>query len=136
MSSLTKKFLKLKYKIIMGNNFAPGSSGYTGNFYKAFWSVLKNRIMQAIQKSKQENCMSTSQKLGIEQTIPKADKNLKFLTNWRPLTLLNTFYKIISGVLANRLKTVLDHLIGPEQKGYVPQRFIGEVTRTTFDILQ
>ena len=60
--------------------------------------------------------------------IPKADKDLKFLTNRRPLTLLNTFYKIISGVLANRLKTVLGHLIGPEQKGYVPNRFIGEVT--------
>ena len=104
----------------MRNNVAPGSSGYTGNFYKAFWTVLKNRIMQAIQKSKQDNCMSTSQKLGIVQIIPKADKNLKFLTNWRPVSLLNTFYKIISGVLANRLKTVLDHLIGPKQKGYVP----------------
>ena len=125
-----------KYLKGMRNNVAPGSSGYTGNFYKAFWTVLKNRIMQAIHKSKQANSMSPSQKLGIVQIIPKADKDLKLLTNWRPLTLLNTFYKIISGVLANRLKTVLDHLIGPEQKGYVPQRFIGEVTRTTFDIFQ
>ena len=39
-------------------------------------------------------------------------------------------------VLANRLKTLLDHLIGPEQKGNVPNRFIGEVTRTTHDIFQ
>ena len=31
---------------------------------------------------------------------------------------------------------MLDHLIGPEQKGYVPKWFIGEVTRTTYDIVQ
>ena len=70
------------------------------------------------------------------QIIPKTEKDLKLLTNWRPLNLLNTFYKIISGVLANRLKTLLDYLIGPEQKGLVPNRFIGEVTRTMYDIFQ
>ena len=43
---------------------------------------------------------------------------------------------MISGVLANRLRLVLDDLIKAEQKGYVPQNFIGEVTRTAFDILQ
>ena len=57
--------------------------------------------------------MSSTQKLGILQIIPKADKDLKLLTNWRPLTLLNTFYKNILGVLGNRLKIVLDYLIGP-----------------------
>ena len=92
--------------------------------------------MRAIHRSKEMNSLSVTQKIGIVQIIPKADKDLRLLTNWRPLTLLNTFYKIISGVLANRLKTVLDHLIGPEQKGYVPGRFIGEVTRTTYDIFQ
>ena len=84
--------------------------------------------MQAIHRSNEMNSLSATQKIGIVQIIPKADKDLRLLTNWRPLTLLNTFYKIISGVLANRLKTVLDYLIGPEQKGYVPNRSIGEVT--------
>ena len=84
-----------KYMTGMRNNVAPGSSGNTGIFYKAFWTVIKNRIMQAIHKSKQANSMSPSQILGIIKIIPKADKNLKLLTNWRPLTLLNTFYKII-----------------------------------------
>ena len=58
--------------------------------------------------------MSATQKIGIVKNIPEADKDLKLLTNWRLRILLNTFYKILSGDLANRLKTVLDHLIGPE----------------------
>ena len=100
-----------KYLRGMCNNVAPSSSGYTGNFYKFFWKSIKNIVMQAIHRSKEINSMSVTQKIGIVHIIPKADKDLKLLTNWRPLTLLNTFYKIISGVLANRLKTVLDFLI-------------------------
>ena len=116
------------------NNIAPGSSGYTGNFYKFFWKSIKNRIMQAIHRTKEVNIMSTTQKIGIVHTITKADKDLKLLKNWRPLTFLNTFYKIVLGFLGNRLKTMLNHIIGPEQRGYVPNRFIGEVTRTIYDI--
>ena len=125
-----------KYLRGMRNNVAPRSSGYTGNFYKFFWKSIKNRVMQAIYRTKEVNSMSATQKVGFVQIIPTADKDLKLLTNWWPLTLPNTFYKILSGVLANRLKTVLDHLIGPEQKGYVPNRLIDEVTRTTYDIFQ
>ena len=103
---------------------------------KPFGPILKQRIMHAIHRTKEVYCLSSTQKIGIVQIIPKADKNLKLLTNWRPLTLLFTFYELISGVLAKRLKTVLDHLIGPEQKGYVPLRFMGEVTKTTYDLFQ
>ena len=81
--------------------------------------------MHAIYKTKEVDCLSSTQKIGIVQIIPKADKNLKLLTNWCPLTLLNTFYKMIFGVLANRLKSVLDNLF-----------LFGEVTRTTYDIFQ
>ena len=46
----------------------------------------------------------------------------------RPLTLLNTFYKVISSVLAARLKVVLSRVAN------VPGRYIGEVTRSTYDL--
>ena len=74
--------------------------------------------------------------LGIITIIPKGDKDPRMLSNWRPLTLLNTFYKLISSVVAERLKPVLERIIGSEQKAYIPGRFIGEVTRTTYDIFQ
>ena len=125
-----------KYLKGMCNNFSPVSSGYTGNFYKSFRPVLKQTIMHAIHKTKEVSSLTSSLKLCIVQIIPKADKNQKLLMNWRPITLPNTFYNIISGVLASRLKSVLDYLIGLEHNGYVPQRFIGEFTRTTYDIFQ
>ena len=73
-------------------------------------------------------------RLGIIALIPKDDKDKKFISNWRPLTLLETLYKILSSTLAARLKPVLDNLLGHEQKAYVPGRFIAECTRNTYDI--
>ena len=44
------------------------------------------------------------------------------LGNWRPITLLNTDYKILATVLANRLQKVLTHLISEDQVGYLKGR--------------
>ena len=57
------------------------------------------------------------------------------MNNWRPLTLLNTLYKLISGCIAERIKPALPDLIHPDQKGFVAGRYIGEAIRTTYDTL-
>ena len=56
----------------------------------------------------------------------KADR--KDPRNYRPLTMLNTDYKIYTKVLAERLKTaiVVHEFVSPEQKGFVPDVFIAE----------
>ena len=44
-------------------------------------------------------------------------------------------YKIISGTIAARVKKVLPHIIGEDQKGFVDGRYMGEVTRTLYDTI-
>ena len=51
------------------------------------------------------------------------------------LTLLNSTYKIFSGILADRLKTTFDSIIHNDQKGFVQNRFIGENIRLIHDIM-
>ena len=51
--------------------------------------------------------MSISQKRGIISLIPKKDKDKKYLKNWRPISLLNNDYKIVTKALALRLEKVL-----------------------------
>lgn len=80
--------------------------------------------------------MSDSQRTGIITCLPKGDKPRQFLKNWRPITLLNTVYKIAAGSIASRLKSVLNKLINNDQTGFIPGRYIGENTRLIYDILQ
>ena len=58
------------------------------------------------------------------------------MSNWRPISLLNTTYKILSGALSERLKKVLPQIIHEDQKGFVAGRYIGECIRNTYDIIE
>ena len=90
--------------------------------------------MGAINEIYDNGELSITLRLGIIALIPKGEKDQRFISNWRPLTLLETLYKLISAMLANRLKPTLDKIIGKSQKAYIPGRFIAECTRNTYDI--
>ena len=118
------------------NNVSPGSSGFSFDFYKFFWRNLKHFIIRAVDYAFEKNRLSISQSLGIINIIPKGEKDKRYLNNWRPLCLLNSLYKIISGAIAERIKPALNSIIHNDQKGFVSGRYIGEVIRSTFDTIQ
>ena len=73
--------------------------------------------------------LSVTQKRGIIKLIPRKDTELYFIQNWRPLSLLNTDYKIAAKSIANRIKRVLPKLIDADQTGFMKGRFVGENIR-------
>ena len=58
------------------------------------------------------------------------------LSNWRPITLLNTDYKIASKVIAKRIERILPSIIHPDQTGFMKGRYIGQNIRLINDIIQ
>ena len=114
---------------------SPGSNGFTGAFYKVFWRNLKGFVVDSLNHAYETGNLSISQKLGIIILLPKPAKDKRYLSNWRPITLLNQTYKILSGALAERLKPVLHSIIHKDQKGFVSGRYMGECIRNTYDIL-
>ena len=125
-----------KYLKKTRNNVSPGSSGFSNEFFKFFWRDLKLFVTKSINHSYEIGMLSVTQRLGIITLIPKGSKDKTFLKNWRPLTLLNSLYKLVSGCIAERMKPHLDTIIDGDQKGFVAGRYIGEAIRTTFDIIQ
>ena len=115
---------------------SPGSTGFTGGFYKFFWRNLKYFVVNSLNYAYETGNLSITQKLGVIILLPKPEKDKRFLANWRPISLLNQVYKILSGALTERLKPALESIIHPDQKGFVSDRFIGEVVRNTYDVLE
>ena len=114
---------------------SPGSDGFTSEFYQFFWTDIKHPLTESIHYSFQKGELSIEQKRGILTLIPKKNKDRLYLQNWRPITLLNTDYKIIAKILANRLQKVLPYVINEDQTGYIKGRFIGQNIRIIDDVL-
>ena len=117
------------------NNKSPGTSGYTVEFFKFFWSDIGSFLVRSINYSYQINQLSSTQKQGLITCIPKGNKPKQYLKNWRPISLLNVEYKIASACIAERIKTVLPKLINDDQTGFVQGRYIGENIRLIYDIM-
>ncbi len=79
--------------------------------------------------------LSSTQKQGIITCIPKEGKSKFNIANWRPITLLNTVYKIGSGCIARRIKNTLNKIISSDQSGFISGRYIGENTRLIYDLM-
>lgn len=118
------------------NDKSPGSDGFTTNFYKFFWTDIKDILYESYLYSFENKRLSQSQRIGIINLIPKKDKDIRFLKNWRPVSLLNTDYKILTKALAIRLQKVISNLVHTDQVGYIKGRNIGENIRTIADIIE
>lgn len=119
----------------MASDRLPGPDGITSNFYKHFWEDLKHLLFQAINECINQKELMQTMKQGIIKLIPKPGKDKRILSNLRPITLLNTDYKILTTVLAARLKTGISKLISPTQSGFLKGRSIHNNIRLVLDLI-
>ena len=120
----------------MKNNRSQGSDGFGADFFKAFWGKIGQFVVRALNYGFIKGELSVTQKQGIITLIPKDNKPRRFLKKYRPISLLNYVFKIASGAIANRFKSVLNKLINDSQTGFISGRFMGENIRTIYDIMQ
>ena len=119
----------------MKNNKSPGPDGFTVEFYKFFFTDIGVFLVRSVNNGFQEELLSVTQRQGLITCIPKEDKPKQYINNWRPISLLNTAYKIASACITNRLKTVLPNIIHESQTGFLKGRYIGENLRLLYDTL-
>ena len=119
----------------MESNKTPGTDGIPAEFYKIFWNDIKSFLLPSINASYAKGLLSISQRRGLITLIPKKDKSLCYIKNWRPISLLNCDYKIAAKSIASRIKRVLPSVINSDQTGFQKSRFIGENIRLLNSIL-
>ena len=119
----------------MKNNKSPGPDGIIVEFYKLYWDVIKDDLYDVFETSYMSEELSYSQYLALIVLLYK--KGLReSITNWRPISLSNTDIKILSKVLAERLKIVLPEIIETDQSGCIKGRKIGHNIRLIEDVLE
>jgi hypothetical protein len=102
---------------------APGPDGFTTDFFHACWPMLKEEVWKLVEESHSSGKVLPALNATFLTLIPKEERvtNPK---NFRPIALCNVIYKIISKVIALRLKPILPFIISKEQSGYVEGRQI------------
>ena len=108
--------------ISFSNNKSPGNDGITIEFYRHFWDAISLPLIQCFNFSYDHGELSNSQRQAIICLLEKAGKDRQYIKNWRPISLLNVDYKILTKTLSNRIKAVLLYIININQTGYVEGR--------------
>ena len=104
---------------------APGLDGLPLEFYRVFWTLVSEDFVQVANEVLQCGSLLASQHAGVIRLLYKKGKRSD-LNNWRPISLLNVNYKIISKALTNRLKHVLPQIIHKNQSCCILDRTISE----------
>ena len=95
----------------MDNDKSPGNGCITKEFYIKFWDVVKEPLCASTQQSFKVGELNTSPKQATIKLIEKKHRNKRFIKNWQPISLLNVDMKLISKVLASRLKSGISTIV-------------------------
>lgn len=101
----------------------PGIDGLQVEFFKAFWSVVGEDLLEVFNDSFTNGHLPLSCRRAVLTLLPKKG-DLTEIKCWRPVSVLCSDYKILSKALANRLSGVLEQVIHSDQTYCIPERSI------------
>lgn len=113
---------------------APEPDGFSARFFQRNWDVIKEDVVTAVQSFFENGLMPP----GVNETsiviIPKKDTPEE-LKDFRPISLCNVIYKVVSKCLVNRLRPMLQDIISPNQSAFVPGRMITDNALIAFECI-
>ena len=113
---------------------APEPDGMPPVFYQSYWHVVGSDVSTAVLSCLNSGKLPPSLNHTYVTLIPKT-KNPKRVTEYRPISLCNVIYKLISKVLANHLKKVLPKVISDTQSAFVLGKLITDNILIAFETL-
>lgn len=111
---------------------APGKDGFPARFLQRNWLQLKEEVMEGVKEFFRSGVMPPGVNETVIVLIPKVEEPTK-MTEFRPISLCNVIYKVVSKCLVNRLRPVLGEIISPEQSAFVPGRLITDNALIAFE---
>ncbi|CAM4564761.1 unnamed protein product, partial [Caretta caretta] len=119
----------------MPTNKSPGMDRLTVEFYRAFWDILGPDLVTVWAESLQSGVLPLSCRRAVLALLPKKG-DLRDLRNWRPVSLLSTYYKIVAKAISLRLGSAMADMVHPDQTYTVPGRSIFDNLFLVRDLLE
>ncbi|KAL5858823.1 hypothetical protein ACOSQ4_000119 [Xanthoceras sorbifolium] len=107
----------------IGGLKAPGPDGFPAVFFQNQWPLCKVDLVNMVTNSFRLGHFPFELNQTLIALIPKIPSPLE-MANFRPISLCNTAYKVISKIIVSRLRGVMADLVGPNQVAFIPGRQI------------
>ena len=113
---------------------APGPDNMSAIFFQKYWGIVGNDVICMVLNVLNSNMSMVEINKTNITLVPKI-KNPTKMTDFRPISLCNIVYKLISKVLANRLKVILPQIISENQSAFLSRRLITENVLVAFELM-
>ncbi|XP_060960654.1 uncharacterized protein LOC133031222 [Cannabis sativa] len=113
---------------------APGPDGMGLGFFQKHWDIIGADIVGLVTNFFNTGELPRDLNTTNLVLIPKK-KNFLSMNNLRPIALCNVLYKIVSKVLANRMRGIIDKIISTTQSAFIPGRLISDNVMIAFEVM-
>ncbi|GJW79213.1 RNA-directed DNA polymerase, eukaryota [Tanacetum coccineum] len=98
-----------------GDNKSPGIDGFTFEFFRKYWDLLGADLYDAVVWFFDKGSFARGCNTSFITLIPKI-QDPKFVSDYRPISLIGCLYKVITKILANRISLIIPDLISDYKK--------------------
>lgn len=114
-----------KVLFAMPSNKSPGQDGFPCEFFKTAWPIIAQDFIVAVQSIFRYGCLSKGINSTILALVPKKIDSME-MRDYHPIACCNVLYKVVSKILANRLRVLLPRIISANQSAFIQGRLLLE----------
>lgn len=117
----------------MESSKAPGPDGINGGVIKSLWNEVKGDYLQLFSDFYENGSLPKGISSSFIVLIPKIQNPIS-LSDFRPISLMNISPKLLSKVLAIRLKKVMGYMVSDDQSAFIKNRQMSDCIIITTEV--
>lgn len=116
------------------NDKSLGPDGWTIEFFTHFFDLVGSELREAVEDIRIKIKLPKDLNATFISLILKKDRP-KYFNDYRPISLCNLVYKVVTNFLSNKVKTVFERVISDEKIGFLSNRQILDVVGVVHETL-
>jgi len=103
---------------------APGPDGFTANFFKSCWEIIRGDLMAALNTFHDLRCLNFDLLNTANIVLLPKKEGADSIGDYRPISLIHSIAKLLAKVMALRLAPAMEQIISKSQSAFIRGRSI------------